>query len=386
MRFFAASFALVTLTSLGCGSEPETADDANATEIAFAEGTREARATVAFVNDASTDAAKLKAAGVTAKNTVAALLARRDGADGQPGTSDDELFETLTDVDAVKGIGPATIKKLAAYALARDFGNERGYHHKVYFTEAQADRLLTLVNTANLGDLDQTTSVDSRALKNIGDARPIVSMAELTSISRVKTTALTLLRTEADDTLGPLTCTHEEPGDLFCTSDVNLGHCIDTTPIEGQGDPCAAEGVCGPGLVCGGRSDDFAGICNPEWMHGEFVSQSPAPIADGPEGGISTDLQALGLATVPTDAILRVLIDHPRPSDLVLTLENTQGTVVPVWDPSMGALPMNLEDIQVAVPSDESANGMWVLSAFDTVAGETGTIQFFTLELTSRWD
>jgi hypothetical protein len=390
MRLTSCAGLLWAVGLLGCGAPEEAAeDDAEANEVVFAEGSREARAAVAFVNDASTDAARLKAAGVTTNTTANAIVKKRDGADGLAGTGDDAPFVTLGEIDAVKGIGPVTVKSLAAFAIARDFGNERGLYHGVYFTEAQADRLLTLANTASIAELDARTSVDSRALKNIEAARPVVSMAELTSLSRVKKTALAALRAEADEALGPLTCTHEEPcpGDLYCTSDVNLGYCIDTTPVAGEGDPCDAEGVCGPDLVCGGRQADFEGICVAAWMHDEFVSEGPpAAIADGPDGGISVDLRAIGMATVPTDAILRVSISHPRPDDLVLTLENTSGTVVPVWDPSMGPLPTALEDIIVDVPGDESANGMWVLSAFDTVAGETGTIEFFTLELTSRWD
>ena len=35
--------------------------------------------------------------------------------------------DTLASLDAVKGVGPATLKKVAAYALARGFGNERGF-------------------------------------------------------------------------------------------------------------------------------------------------------------------------------------------------------------------------------------------------------------------
>lgn len=379
---------LLSSVAFGVGCDGVgTADEADATEVVFAEGSRDARAAVAFVNASTTDAAKLKAAGVTTGSTVTALLARRNGPDGVLGTGDDVPFVTLGEVDAVKGVGPATLRKLAAYGLARDFGNERGLYSGVYLTEAQADRLLDLVNTASIGDLDARTSVDSRALKNIEAARPIVSMKELAGISRVKKTALGLLRTEADKVYGPITCTHEEPcpQGLFCTNSETAGYCVDTS-VDGMGVPCDAEGVCGPGLICAGRRADFTGMCNPEWMHGEFVSAAPAAIADGPDGGISTDLQAIGLATVPTDAVLRVLIDHPRPSDLVLTLENTAGTSVPVWDPSMGPLPASLEAIPVAVPGDEPANGMWVLSAFDTVSGETGTIQFFTLELTSRFD
>jgi subtilisin-like proprotein convertase family protein len=51
----------------------------------------------------------------------------------------------------------------------------------------------------------------------------------------------------------------------------------------------------------------------------------------------------------------------------------------------MGELP-NLDGIKVGVPGDEVANGMWTLTVFDTVAGEQGTLELFTLELTSRFD
>jgi subtilisin-like proprotein convertase family protein len=37
-------------------------------------------------------------------------------------------------------------------------------------------------------------------------------------------------------------------------------------------------------------------------------------------------------------------------------------------------------------PGDESANGLWTLTVFDRVAGQTGTVSLFTLELVSRFD
>ena len=378
--------AAFVLALSGCEAEPEQ-DSSFATEKSpFAEGSREARAAVAFLNDAATDAARLKSAGLSSTSTANAVLSRRNGPDGQLGTSDDRPFVTLGEFDAIKGIGPATISKVAAYARARSFGNERGRFHEVYFTEQQADLVLDLANTASVALLDSETSVDSRALKNIEAARPILSMAELASLSRVKGTALRLLRDHAYQQLGPIVCTHEEPcaSGLFCTDSDNTGHCVDTS-VDGSGQPCSADGACGPELVCAGRAADFSGICNPAWMHAEFVNEGSGSIPDGPDGGVGVSVQALGIGTVPTDAVVRVLINHPRPDDLELTLENSQGTVVPVWSPGMGELP-DLEGIKVGVPGDEVANGMWTLTVFDTVAGEQGTIDLFTLELTSRFD
>lgn len=379
---------LAALSALTACEDEATQETADATATVYAEGTRDARAAVDFLNDPVTDLARLKLAGVTSSTAAKAVLARRDGDDGDPGTDDDEPFETLADFDAVKGIGTATIKKVAIYARARGFGNERGFYQTVYFTEDQADRTLALVNTTSAKTLDAETSIDARALKSIEAARPILSMKELTSISRVKASATRLLREHADRKLGPIFCSHEDPcpSDLFCTGGNDApGHCVDTT-VEGSGESCSLDGACGPGLVCGGHSDDFAGICNPAWMRAEFVNEGSGSIPDGPEGGVGVSVQALGIGTVPTDAIVRVVIQHPRPNDLRLTLENTIGTVVPVWEAGAGPIPSAPEGIPVNVPSDESANGLWTLTVFDTVAGQTGTVGLFSLELISRFD
>lgn len=382
-----SALVLAFLGVSACEGEP-VEDTADATGVTFADGSRDARAAVAFLNDPASDAAELKAAGLN-KTISKLVLDRRSGADGQFGTADDGSFETLTEFDALKGVGPATLQKLAAYALARDFGNERGIFHDVYFTEVQADRVLDVVNTVSLQAIDAETSIDKRALENIVAARPIVSMAQLTTISRVKGSATLLLREYADEKLGPPFCSEEDPcpSGLSCTGGTDApGFCVDMTNVPGSGEACSSEGICGAGLVCGGHSPSFDGICVPEWMQGEFVNESSGGIPDGPDGGVGVSVQAIGLATVPMNAVVRVIVDHPRPDDLELTLENTHGTVVPVWDPSMGPLPTAPEGIVVDVPGDESANGLWTLTAFDRVQGQTGTLSLFTLELVSRFD
>lgn len=363
-----------------CEDEPtQSAQDVSA--LPFAEGSREARAAAHFANQA--DDAALKRAGVSSGPTRKAIRAQRDGADALPGTEDDAPFASLAVLDAVAGVGPATLKKLSAYALARGFADERGFYGSVYFTTKQADRVLELVNTLSIEELDATTSIDSRALKNIGAARPIGSMTALAAVSRVKTSALRLLREAADRQLSDPICdatTRCAPG-LFCTGgSTSIGRCVDTG-VEGAGDPCDAEGVCAAGLVCGGRDEDFSGLCVPAWMRDEYVNEGAASIPDVGSTGMSVEV--FGLATVPLDGEVTALIDHPRPQDLELTLENPAGTSVMVLPRGSSAIPAI---IPVDVPGDEQANGLWTLTVTDTKAGQTGAITFFALQLTSRFD
>ncbi len=198
MRSRHLALASLALVAVSCGAEDPTQDESDVTALPFAEGSRAARAAVAFVNDPATTDARLKKAGVTTTSARAAVLSHRDGADRAPGTSDDDRYDSLTELDAIRGVGPATLEKLSAYGLARGYGGDGGLYHGVYFTEKQADRVLDLANTASIAELDAETSVDARALASIEAARPIVSMSELSSLSRVKSTALRLLRDRAD--------------------------------------------------------------------------------------------------------------------------------------------------------------------------------------------
>lgn len=73
---------------------------------------------LAFVNDTRNDKAEFVNAGL-ANPAAAALVTYRAGEDAIDGTSDDVVFRTVADVDAVPGIGAASIKKLIAYAKTK---------------------------------------------------------------------------------------------------------------------------------------------------------------------------------------------------------------------------------------------------------------------------
>ncbi len=383
VRHVVAGMVVLGLAGCAPGAGQTDSEAAFETEHALAEGSREAIALLDFLNDEETGDAALKAAGVATSAARAATLAHLRGPDGQRGTSDDDLFDTVGEFDAVKGVGAATINKVAAFALAAGYGSVNGLYANVYFTEKQVARTLELVNDASVSELDVDAYLDKRAAENIVAARPISSMKQLMSISRVKASALRLLRDHGDRTLADPTCDVGVPcpAGLWCTGgSTRLGKCVDTS-VEGDGVPCSAMGFCGEDLVCAGRTETFSGMCNPLWMYDEFVNEGAASIPEAGSTGMSVEVY--GLATVPTDAVIHSRITHARQSDLELRLENPSGTSVVAWAAGSGPVP---ETLPVRVPGDESVNGLWTLTVVDTQAGVAGDISLFTLELTSRFD
>lgn len=110
----AASFSF-----LGCEDGAVDSDESDVTAV-VAETSPEAQALRALLNDRATTREMLtngKVPGTGAK----ALIAYRDGADATVGTEDDNLFDTVAEVDAVKGVGEATLRALVKLADARGF-------------------------------------------------------------------------------------------------------------------------------------------------------------------------------------------------------------------------------------------------------------------------
>jgi subtilisin-like proprotein convertase family protein len=89
------------------------------------------------------------------------------------------------------------------------------------------------------------------------------------------------------------------------------------------------------------------------------------------------------LATVPVDIVVRLHLDHPRPEDLLVVLEDPneqQGTV-------LDHVPYSGGDVVTFVGSgDDIVNGLWTLHVTDTVAGESGTLLGWSVYLLSQWD
>ena len=187
----------------------------------------------------------------------------------------------------------------------------------------------------------------------------------------------------SDDDCSVGTCVGTSPAS-------GLGRCTDLTAYSDERDECSATAPCdlAQGLACSGLTRGDVGLCEQAWMFGSFgelESGTPVPDAD-PEGGVRT-IDVHGLATVDTDVELRLWVSHDQPTQLVATLTNPAGNEVVVFDgPTAGAGELSIDGPVSGFSGDESVNGTWTLRVVDGVAGDTGTIERWTLRLGSRFD
>lgn len=164
------------------------------------------------------------------------------------------------------------------------------------------------------------------------------------------------------------------------------GVCVATTELPTAGDECDADADCGAGGVCAGATRGY-GLCNPAWQRGTFVDDATVAIPDA--GTLVRRLPVRGLATVDTDVVLSLRIEHPRASQLVVTLSNPTGTTATVYTgvPADDGAPLVIDrPITTGFSGDESVNGEWRLRVTDRTGGDVGALVGWTLTVTSRWD
>jgi cysteine-rich repeat protein len=161
------------------------------------------------------------------------------------------------------------------------------------------------------------------------------------------------------------------------------GRCQDRgVTAPGVDDSCSPTMPCAEDLACLGEFLRGTGWCVPDWFAKTFHSYDNQDIPDDATVLRST-VVACALATVPVDIVVTLHLDHPRPEDLEVLLENPQGeqgTVLDHESPSPG-------QISVRVGSgDDAVNGQWTLQVIDTVSGERGKLIGWSIYLLSNFD
>lgn len=111
------------VAAVGCSAE---GDDTATDDADYTEGSGEAKAIFALLNDPAVTAEELVSGAKMTTPVGRDLVAHRNGPDGRVGTQDDDPFDSLREVDEVPGVGPATIKKLFEYAKAKGLFNPGG--------------------------------------------------------------------------------------------------------------------------------------------------------------------------------------------------------------------------------------------------------------------
>ncbi|MBP9089364.1 MAG: proprotein convertase P-domain-containing protein [Kofleriaceae bacterium] len=166
----------------------------------------------------------------------------------------------------------------------------------------------------------------------------------------------------------------------------NAGVCISTTVIPGTGNECNSDAACGnAALICAGATRG-GGLCAATWMRGSFADATSTALTDA--GTTARSVSVRGLATVDTDVTIKLTIDHPKPSQLRITLANPGGTEAVVFQGTAATTGSSvaLNQPVVGFSGDESVNGQWTLRITDMTTGSVGTLRGWTLGVTSRWD
>jgi hypothetical protein len=186
-------------------AEPESTDpspideaDLDAEARIIEDGTPEAAGVLDFVNSGRTTFVTLdEEVGLDAR-AARNVIAHRDGKDQTFGTADDDLFDSIDELDGIAYVGDAALAALLQ--SARELGwisSDEGVYgmvEGVELTRAEAAAMVAIANTATLTRLDDEIGLDARAAKGIVDNRPYPSVEGVAAVPYVGKNALTRLR------------------------------------------------------------------------------------------------------------------------------------------------------------------------------------------------
>lgn len=189
------AFALAACAAPQPADDDTSSDPEQGQDVTLPETSPEASGILALLNDTGTDFTLLDETVGLDRRAAGNLIAHRDGADTLAATGDDDLFETLAEVDAIAFVGPAAVEALRSFVEHEGWATHAsGNWEGVSFSAAQVSLALDLAGNADLERLDDTIGLDARAAENIIAARPIASMNQLAAIGFVGTASLEKIR------------------------------------------------------------------------------------------------------------------------------------------------------------------------------------------------
>ena len=220
-----------------------------ASHAALLDGTPDAVALLSFLNHPRTTVTLLDLTVPLDRRAAEGIIRHRDGLDKLPGTSDDNLFDSVVEVDAVPWVGPAALQRLmdfvASYGLVPEGDDLLGVWEGVAFTVNEAEATLRAANEADFELLDIDAKLVSTAVVSILDARPIVTIPQLARLYAVGPKTLETLRDWSMET-SPFSCQAAPPFSpdefelgfqagnyMICTESTAKG-CVDAALVSGE--------------------------------------------------------------------------------------------------------------------------------------------------------
>ena len=163
------------------------------------EGSPDAVGLLNFLNSSDTNLEVLDVDARLDKRSANGLIHHRNGPDRTLGTWDDNLFDSVEEVDAIKWVGGKTIQRILGYATDLGFvpvaGDLLGIYDRVAFSVSDAVNVLDIVNHVSYEGLD--LFLNRRAARSIFDGRPFASIEALAAARYVGPRALEQLKAEA---------------------------------------------------------------------------------------------------------------------------------------------------------------------------------------------
>lgn len=143
------------------------------------EGSPEALGVLALVNDSTISSAKLKTDAHITARVAGNITKHRDGADGQPGTADDDKYATLAELDAIPYVGPATLNALLDLARDRGLVGGNGAKISVIFSPQSAEATHNAKIAAMIRGAQKTVDISIYSYSDAG-----ISAALADAVSR----------------------------------------------------------------------------------------------------------------------------------------------------------------------------------------------------------
>jgi hypothetical protein len=133
-------------------------------------------------------------AGIEAR-AATTIIGHRDGGDNVPLTGDDDPYDSLAELDAIRFVGDATLRKLIAFAHAHAVPASQTVE-TVAFTGWQAEAVTWGVAHATFAELD--VGMDARAARGLVDrAGTLATLDAIAAVPYVGPSVLTWLRGQA---------------------------------------------------------------------------------------------------------------------------------------------------------------------------------------------
>ena len=391
---YLAPLALVFF--VGCAADQSSPGTSTA---ALLNGTPEAVGVLRFLNSPSVTFEMLDIDAALDRRAAANLLAHRHGPDGFYGTPDDNPFDSLEEVDAIKYVGPVAMDKIIAFADLSGFvpgpDDILGTFDGVAFTVAEADQTLLLANNESEGVLDFEIDLDSRAVSSILDARPISTMIELAELHYVGPAMLGRFKNYVATPAERIDCRfHGDCGSSGHCEGIpfdgssEYGKCRPKANTPGAGNPCDANDECGPGLICGGLTLGFD-MCIQDWQQDTFENTTQRFIPqDTTPFPVATSVTVRGQATVPMDIVVDIDLAHSDPHSLKIVLSDPNGAEAVLWDgPDEGSGDFPSSFVALGeISRDDMVNGRWLLRIWNVDGNGLGNLHGWSMWLTSNFD